>query len=161
MASTEPLAIYLNDHLAGASAGSELAQKMASESGGTPLGTFLAELARDIEQDLKTLEELMGRLGVEKDPVKKAAGWILEKFSRLKLSEQLTGSADLKHLLEFEALSLGIEGKLSMWHALKQVSDRNTELAATDLDGLAKRAQDQRATLEEHRIEVAKVVLAS
>lgn len=154
MISKELLGIYLNDHLAGAHAGGELAQKVSSENSGTPLGVFLAELSRDIEQDRTTLENLMERLEIEKDPVKRATGWIIEKFSRLSLSDHFTKSADLKHLLEFETLSLGIEGKLSMWRALKQVSDRDPELTSVDLDGLAKRAEGQRATLEEHRMQV-------
>ncbi|MGH8573937.1 MAG: hypothetical protein ACREX8_15390, partial [Gammaproteobacteria bacterium] len=114
MPANELLGTYLNDHLAGATAGSELAQKLSSENEGTPYGSFLAELAREIEQDRITLENLIERLGIEKNPVKAAAGWIMEKFSRLKLSEALTGSGDLKHLLEFETLSLGIEGKVVM-----------------------------------------------
>ncbi|HEY2766364.1 MAG TPA: hypothetical protein VGJ13_20490, partial [Pseudonocardiaceae bacterium] len=100
------------------------------------------------------------RLGIEKDPIKEFSGWILEKFSRLKLSDQMTGSSDLKRLLEFETLSLGIEGKLSMWQALKEVSGSYPELADTDLDDLAKRAEDQRATLEGHRLVVAKAALS-
>jgi hypothetical protein len=160
MASNKLLATYLNDHFAGASAGSELAQKIGSENSEGPLGTFLSELARDIEQDRKTLAGLMDRLGIEKDPIKEFSGWILEKFSRLKLSDQMTGSSDLKRLLEFETLSLGIEGKLSMWQALKEVSGSYPELADTDLDDLAKRAEDQRATLEGHRLVVAKAALS-
>lgn len=154
MLSKQLLGIYLNDHLAGAYAGGELAQKISTENSGTPLGVFLAELARDIEQDRTTLEGLMERLEIEKDPVKKATGWIIEKFSRLSLSDHFTKSPNLKHLLEFETLSLGIEGKLSMWRALKQVSDRETELASVDLDGLTKRAEGQRAALEEQRLQV-------
>ncbi|MGH3911909.1 MAG: hypothetical protein ACRDTC_00640 [Pseudonocardiaceae bacterium] len=160
MSSNKLLATYLNDHLAGANAGSELAQKISSENSGTSLGAFLAELASDIEQDRTTLEGVMERLGIEKDPVKTAAGWIFEKFSRLKLSDALTGSNDLKHLLEFETLSLGIEGKRIMWAALRQVSDQHAELSGTDLDGLVKRAEGQRAALEEHRLQAATAALA-
>lgn len=159
MTSNELLATYLNDHLAGATAGGELTRKISSENSGTELGVFLAELANDVEQDRGTLEDLMDRLGIEKDPVKTAAGWIFEKFSRLKFSDTRTGSTDLKHLLEFETLSLGIEGKLVMWRALRQVRDQNTELAATDLDGLAKRAEGQRAALEEYRLQAATAAL--
>lgn len=153
MLSKELLGTYLNDHLAGAQAGSELAQKISSENSGTELGVFLAELANDIEQDRGTLEDLMGRLGIDKDPVKTATGWIIEKFTRLKLSDTLTGSTDLKHLLEFETLSLGIEGKLAMWRSLQKIKDNDAELAAVDLEGLVKRAEGQRAALEEHRMQ--------
>lgn len=63
-------------------------------------------------------------------------------------------------MLEFETLALGITGKQAMWRALRQVSDRYPELAAVDLDALAERAEDQRARLEELRLEVASRVLA-
>ncbi|MGQ0779440.1 MAG: hypothetical protein ACT4NY_34325 [Pseudonocardiales bacterium] len=159
MLSKERLGTYLNDHLAGATAGGELAQKISDDNSGTDLGVFLAELASEIEQDRRTLEDLMTRLGIEKSPVKAAAGWIFEKFSRMKLSDALTGSADLKHLLEFETLSLGIEGKLVMWRALQQVSDQDTELATADLGGLMKRAEGQRAALEERRLQAATAAL--
>ena len=45
-----------------------------------------------------------------------------ERLSRLRLNPALTGSAELTRLLETEVLSLGIEGKLAMWLALKEVA---------------------------------------
>ncbi|MGH4026236.1 MAG: hypothetical protein ACRDRV_16810 [Pseudonocardiaceae bacterium] len=161
MSSKELLGTYLNDHYSGAMAGSELAQKISEENAGNKYGSFLSDLAREVDQDRATLEDLISRLGIEKNPVKEAAGWVMEKFSRIKLSESLTGNADLKRLLEFETLSLGIEGKLAMWRALSEVSATYPELAETDLDGLAKRAENQRATIEEHRLEVASAALGS
>jgi hypothetical protein len=155
MTSTNGLATYLNDHFAGAVAGSELANKISNEYADTSYGLFLTELARDIAQDKATLEELMERLGIERSPVRQVASWIGEKLSRMKLSEAMTGDQDLKRLLEFEALSLGIEGKLSMWRALISVSHSHVELAATDLAMLAKRAESQRSKLEDHRLQSA------
>ncbi|MGH3777790.1 MAG: hypothetical protein ACRDRR_19010 [Pseudonocardiaceae bacterium] len=161
MASVKGLETYLNDHLAGSVTGIELANKISSEYAATRFGPFLAELAREIEQDKATLEELMARLGIPRSPVKQAAGWITEKATRLKMSETMTGDQDLKRLLEFETLSLGIEGKLSMWRALIEVSDAHAELAATDLARLVKRAETQRANLEDHRLQAAKGTLAT
>ena len=161
MTSKDLLGTYLNDHYSGATAGSELAQNISEENAGNKYGSFLSELAREIEQDRATLEDLISKLGIEKNPVKEAAGWVMEKFSRIKLSEGMTGDADLKRLLQFETLSLGIEGKASMWRALREVSASYPVLADADLDGLAKRADSQRATLEEHRLEVAKAALGS
>jgi hypothetical protein len=161
MAAATGLDTYLNDHLAGSNAGSELASKLSSEYANTPYGPFLAELAREIEQDKVALEGLMRRLEIQQNPIKQAAGWIGEKASRLKLSETMTGDQDLKCLMELETLSLGIEGKLSMWRALIEVSDAYAELAAIDLASLAKRAESQRSTLEDHRLQVAKGALTS
>lgn len=159
MASAQGLETYLNDHLAGAAGGSELASKISSEHAGTRFGPFLAELASDIAQDKATLEELMERLGIQQSAIKQGGSWIAEKISRLKLSETMTGDQDLKRFLEFETLSLGIEGKLSLWRALIEIRDTQPELAAIDLAGLAKRAESQRSGIETHRLQVANAAL--
>ena len=152
MSSNELLGVYLNDHLAGSAAGIELAEKLRDNNQGTELGNTMAALHRDIEQDRATLEELMARLEVERHPVKEAAGWAQEKLSRLRLNPALTGAAELTRLLETEALSLGIEGKLAMWLALKEAAAVNPRLDGTDFDRLIERARGQRRTLEPHRV---------
>ncbi len=160
MTSAKGLETYLSDHLGGATAGVELAKKISSEYAKTTFGPFLAELAREIEQDKATLEELMGRLGIQRSPVKEATSWVAEKVSRLKLSDTMTGDRDLKRLVACEMLSLGIEGPASLWRALIEVSPAHAELAATDLAGLAKRAESQRSNLESHRLQVANRALS-
>jgi hypothetical protein len=155
MSSNELLGVYLNDHLAGSAAGTELAEKLHDNNTGSELGNVMATLHHDIEQDRATLEELMERLELERHPVKQAAGWVLERLSRLRLNPALTGSADLTRLLETEALSLGIEGKLAMWIALKQAAATDSRLAGTDFDRLIDRARQQRQTLEPHRVAAA------
>jgi hypothetical protein len=155
MPSNELLGVYLNDHLAGSAAGIELAEKLRDNHKGTELGDAMAALHRDIAQDKDALEELMRHLEVERHPVKEAAGWMLEKLSRLRLSPALTGGAELTRLLETEALSLGIEGKLAMWLALKEAAAADRRLAATDFDRLIERARGQRRTLEPHRLAAA------
>jgi hypothetical protein len=155
MPGNEQLEVYLNDHLAGSAAGIELAEKLRDNHKGTGLGDDMAALHRDISQDREALEELMRHLEVDRHPVKEAAGWILEKLSRLRLNPALTGSADLTRLLETEALSLGIEGKLMMWLALKEAAAGDGRLAGTDFDRLIERARGQRRTLEPHRLAAA------
>ena len=152
MASNELLGVYLTDHLAGSTAGLELAEKLRDNNQGTELGKVMAALHHDIEQDRATLEELMRHLEIDRHPVKEAAGWILERLSRLRLNPALTGSADLTRLLETEALSLGIEGKLAMWLVLKEAAATDRRLAETDFDRLIDRARGQRRTLEPHRL---------
>ena len=161
MASDEALTAYLNDHLAGSAAGVELAEKLRDNNQGTELGNVMAALHHDIEQDRATLEELMDRLEVTRHPVKEAAGWMLERLSRLRLNPALTGSADLTRLLETEALSLGIEGKLAMWLALKEAAATDPSLAGTDYDRLIERARSQRGALEPHRLAAAAAALSA
>ncbi len=155
MPSQELLEVYLNDHLAGSAAGIELAKKLADNNRGSRLGEDMAAVQRDIEQDREALEELMARLEVRQHPVKDAAGRLLERLSRLRLSPALTGSDELTRLLETEALSVGIEGKRLMWQALKEAAATNPRLAGTDFDRLIERANGQRRAVEAHRLAAA------
>ena len=155
MASNEALTAYLNDHLAGSAAGVELAEKLRDNNQGTELGRDMVALHHDISQDRDALEELLRHLDLERHPVKEAAGWVLEKLSRLRVNPAMTGSAELTRLMETEALSLGIEGKLSLWVALKEAAAADPRLAGTDYDHLIERARSQRRTLEPHRLAAA------
>ena len=161
MASDEALTAYLNDHLAGSAAGVELASKLRDNNQGTELGRAMVALHHDISEDRDTLESLLGQLELDRHAVKEAAGWMLEKVSRLRLNPALTGSAELTRLMETEALSLGIEGKLSLWAALKEATAGDPRLAGTDLDRLIERARTQRAALEPHRLAAAAAALSA
>ena len=159
MATTDPLGVYLNDHLGGATAGCELAAKLAHKHSGTERGPFFAELEREIRADREVLSGLIERLGYEQDQVKRALGWVGEKLSRLKLTDRLTGSPGLGALLEAEALSLGIEGKARLWRSLQHVAAADSRLAGADFGALFQRAERQREGLERHRLEFAAAAL--
>ena len=109
------LAIYLNDHLAGATVGLELARRSAGSNRGSPYGPFLDKLAGEIHEDRESLLEIMRSLQVGVDQVKVSAGWAAEKLGRLKLNGQLLGYSPLSRLVELEALTLGVTGKLGLW----------------------------------------------
>jgi hypothetical protein len=115
----------------------------------------LSLLVADISEDRATLEGLMEALGIDKSRMKQASGWVIEKLTRLKMSSRLTGSPELTRLLEMETLSLGIEGKLAMWRALKAIAGADARLAGTNFDRLIDRARQQRKRLEPHRLEAA------
>jgi hypothetical protein len=161
MPSKELLGTYLNDHLAGAAAGVELAEKLGATYQGTPFGATVATVAEEIKEDRETLQALMERLGIGRNPVKQATGWVFEKFTRLRFNRRLTGGEHLTRLLETETLSLGIEGKAAMWQALKAVDDLDGELGKADLDRLIFRARRQREALEAHRLEAAAAAFAA
>ena len=151
--STELLGVYLNDHLAGSVAALELIRHSMEQNEGTALGAFLGSLRRDIEEDSQELEQIMASLGVERSTLKRATSWLAEKASRVKFDERLTRSAELSRVLELEAMSLGIEGKLSLWKSLKAISGDDPRLAARDFDRLMARAREQLDGLEVHRLE--------
>ena len=117
------LATYLNDHLAGSTGGIELVRRAAGEYEGTELGEFLSGLAREIEEDRETLKEYLAELGVDEDRLKVAAGWAGEKLGRLKPNGHLMSRSPLSALVEFEALSLGVEGKRRAGVAVRDARD--------------------------------------
>ena len=78
--------VYLNDHLAGAILGSDLAEQIRKRHEGSPLGELMGSLAPQIEEDRQTLVDLMERMDVSKNPLKQASGWVAEKASRVKFS---------------------------------------------------------------------------
>lgn len=157
---TKSLETYLQDHRAGAAMGAELASRIADEYPQEPFGPVLSELSREVHQDKQALDDLVARLGLQDDPLKQAAGWVAEKVSRLKLTDAMTGDPELKRLLEFEVMAMGIDGKLALWHSLLEVADAYPELDASDLTDLAKRAEAQRASLEDLRRLSARAALA-
>lgn len=149
------LAIYLQDHFAGASAGLELARRAAGANEGTPLGELLTRLADEIEEDRDVLAEVMAELDVRADPVKNALGWGAEKLGRLKPNGQITGYSPLSRIVELEGLHVGISGKLSLWQSLRATFGE--ELAGRNLDALISRAARQLDELAEFRAEAARL----
>jgi hypothetical protein len=149
------LSIYLNDHLAGATVGVQLARRTARANKKHPSGPVLAQLAEDIDQDRETLLDLMGRLDTKPDRIKVWLGWTAEKAGRLKLNGELLRYSPLSRLVELEGLALGVSGKLHMWRAFKQVLATDARLAAIDLDALIERAESQRDRLERLRLAAA------
>jgi hypothetical protein len=150
------LAIYLNDHLAGATLGVELTLRAARENTGSELGVFLREvLLPEIREDRQTLERLMGWLGIARSRPKVAAAWAAEKVGRLKLNGELTRYSPLSRLLELEGLAVGIEGKRALWLALEATADGGEPVEGFDFRALAERAESQRQRLETHRLAAA------
>jgi hypothetical protein len=153
------LGIYLNDHLAGAMGGIELARRCLSNNRGTPLEADLEKLVREIEEDRAVLEGLMERLRIPRSPVKAPVAWALEKVGRLKLNGRLLEYSPLSRVVELELLSSGVETKRSMWTALKRLADEGIDLGL-DLEDLIGRARRQRRMLERRRLEAAAAAFA-
>src|SRR3954453_17833622 len=147
------LGIYLNDHLAGATMGRELCKRTLGSNRDNELGPFLERLLDEIVEDRETLREIMRRLGVGEDRVKALVPWFAERLGRFKLNGSLLSYSPLSRVVELEALSLGVEGKLSMWRNLQSVEAE--ELEEFDLGELERRALAQRAGLEVQRLEAA------
>jgi hypothetical protein len=117
------LGIYLNDHLAGAVAGSELARRCERNNAGTRYAEPLRGIANAIAEDRRTLEHLMTALGVAGNPAKQLSALAAERISRFKPNGRLTGYSPLSRIVEFDGLSAGINGKRALWLSLLAVAD--------------------------------------
>jgi hypothetical protein len=149
------LAIYLNDHLAGATAGVALAERCRKSNNSGELGVFLRGLVSEIADDRTTLVQLMERLSVPQSKPKIVLASLGEKLARLKLNGRLVRYSPLSRFVELEALSIGIEGKRCLWVGLAPVAAVDQRLRDFDLAELAERARSQRGRLEPHRLEAA------
>ncbi|MGA5901112.1 hypothetical protein [Streptomyces venetus] len=145
------LGIYLNDHLAGATAGTARVRYLLRSCRGTALGDALAPVAAEIAEDRSSLLHIMRRLDVPVRRYKVYAGRAAEQVGRLKSNGSLVRRSPLSTLWELEALVLGVTGKSAGWDTLRELAPMLERLDARQLDDLAERARRQRATLEELR----------
>ena len=67
--SDKSLDVYLNDHMAGARFGSDLARRLAERMGKATMRAIAAE----IEEDRQTLARVLNRLGTSRNAIKEAA----------------------------------------------------------------------------------------
>lgn len=154
----ELLSVYLNDHLAGATGGSELARRVAGTWSGRHTEQ-LRRIATEIAEDRTSLLEIMRRLGIRADPVKMAFGWVGEKAARLKLNGRLFARSPLSPVLELEAMRLGVEGKAAGWRTLRGRAEHDDRLDTVELDTLIARATEQIDTLERLRVDTAAALM--
>jgi hypothetical protein len=149
---SDPLTIYLNDHMAGAGVAIDLLKTMKERHDDTSLSQFAASILVEVEEDEETLRNAKN-IGSGSNVFKEAAAWLAEKASRLKLGASSSGDFGTFEALEF--LSLGIQGKLSLWAALQLVSESDARLSVLDFEKLIARAKTQYGRVEERRLSVA------
>jgi hypothetical protein len=148
---------YLNDHMAGATAGVNLAKLAAEEHRSDEHGPFFGQIASEIAADYGTLEQLIDALAVDTSATKTALAEIGSKMMAPKFT---SGDDDeLNAFVTLETLSIGVEGKVCMWKALKTVESAYPAFEQFDLDELLGRAQSQRERIEEQRQKLAPLAL--
>ncbi len=153
------LQIYLQDHHAAAVAGCELAKRAASNNQDGELAATLARLVREVDEDRRTLEDIMSDLGCSSNAVKDGFMWVGEKLGRLKLNGRITGYSPLSRVLELEGLIVSVTSKRTLWEALR--SSHRQRLERFDLDALIERADAQLAELKRHHAAAAQQALSS
>ena len=159
--STEVLATYLNDHLAGSVAALELVDRITQLCRGTEREKIFRRLRDEIEEDQEVLKQLLQASGGKESKVRKAAAWLTEKIGEAKLELDATDAGDLRLLEALEALGLGIQGKLGLWRALEAASAGVPEFGRLDLSELERRARDQFERVETLRLQVARSAIGA
>src|ERR1700749_4949732 len=145
---SDHLATYLNDHLAGAVTALELLSRLADEHGDLVSADVVHRVRREIAEDRATLESLMSRLEIKRSAPRRFMGWLAERATRLKLVADDPRDGALRAFETVELISLGVEGKIALWRSLATVAPSDPVLATLDYDALIARGRDQRALLE-------------
>lgn len=153
------LRIYMNDHLASATAASEVAKRMAASNLSSELGRFLDRCVVEFKEEAQHLEETISASGLPVGHHKKAAGWLGEKAGRLKLNGRLIGYSPLSRIVELEGLLLLNEANLSLWHRLRD--DIGGPFDAGPLDRFIDRGMERRDSLSAYLSEASKVAFGS
>lgn len=143
------LAIYLNDHLAGATAGAAVARRVASSNRDNDIYyPALSRLVEEIREDRASLLGIMNALKIGTDPVKQVLAWGAEKAGRLKLNGHLLSYSPLSRLDELEFLALGVTGKLALRCSLDLLVPLEPGLRREQLAELIARAERQIEEIE-------------
>ncbi len=154
------LTTYLNDHLAGAQMGIQVARDCLKHNPTGPLGDFLVVLLAEIEEEYEQLKNVPARLSSTENPAKKAASRVASKVARLKLKDAFSGYTDLTRLEELEGLALGVHGRQKLWAALEAACGSDERFSDFDFPALQERARRQHDGLEHHRLEAARKAFA-
>ncbi|MBB1244706.1 hypothetical protein GL263_14185 [Streptomyces durbertensis] len=153
------LTVYLNNHLMGATAGVRLLERLERQQEDEGVSAELARLAEEIDEDRATLLRLMRELDV---PVRRSmivAGRLGETLGRFKPNGRLMRDTEVRAVLEFEAMTLGVQGKASLWRALAELPEAHEGRWPDLLRELLERADRQAETLEALRLAVVRKAL--
>ena len=115
----EALATYLNDHLAGATGGLELARRLADRYRDGGAGPFLDQLAREVEQDRDMLKDAMERLGDTREQHQAGDGVGGREGEPAQAQRRVRDSLAPEPPDRARGDGARVEGKLSLWRSLE------------------------------------------
>ena len=150
------LATYLKDHAAGSAGGADLIDRLARGASSDREHNALTEISAEIESERERLESLMASFGVKPSGFKKLGARLGERLSLPKLHSK---SGDAR-VLQYEAMIMGVTGKLQLWRSLLGLADQGDDrLDQGELATLRDRAESQRARLEALHAQTARYAL--
>jgi hypothetical protein len=146
------LTIYLQDHYAGAVAGTALFHRVAGSHRDPGVRRIVRDLASEVEHDRRELNKIMKNLTIPHDRTKEYLAWAGEKLGRFVTNGTVLRRSPLTDVVELEALSLAVEGKALGWKAMLALAESEPGLEANQIQVLLDRAYLQRSRLEELRL---------
>ena len=149
--STEPLAVYVNDHLAGSAAGLTLMDDLATRAEGTALEPKLRALAAEVREDQQLLRDTLDRLAAGERRIAQAAAWMGEKVSEKRLALAARNHPALALLEGLESIALGLQGKLGIFRVLAELGPLDPRLAGLPYGARADRTVIQHGMIEAER----------
>ena len=152
------LRIYLQDHHATSSAGVQRIRRLAAAEADGPDGPVLARIADEIAAERESQERVMRALGVDPSRAKEALAKVAERAGLLKLNGKVIGRSPLTSLVELEAMTIAVRGKLAGWTSLRAAL-HSDHVGGIDLGQLIAQSEEHVATFGElHRRRAAEVL---
>jgi hypothetical protein len=151
------LATYLNDHLAGSTAGLWTATRLIGEHRNDDIGHYLLTFRDQVIEDREVLRSAIRRLPADESIVKRTAGALAAALVWTRNVLPLRGTPSL--LEDLESLAIGVWGKRLLWGSLARVSAEDDRFADVDVERLAKRAEEQERELLRLRDEAIRTTL--
>ena len=143
------LPIYLNDHRAGAAAGTELAERLWRRNRSGPWSTQLQDVLEALQAEKKTLDAVRIAVGVDGGDFRRAAALVAERISRLKPNGHFLSYSPLSRVDELEALMAGVQTKLRLWIFLDRAKPSLPALDNFDFGPLQAQSHEELTTLGE------------
>lgn len=140
--------LYLNDHLAGATAGRSRARRMATSYADLPIHDGLVRFADDLDQEHHRLRRLIEDLGLSHKTCRLVAAKIGEELGRFKLNGRFVTRSPLTPLLELELLRGAVNAKAGLYQELEALAPR-LGIDPQEWADLAETAKEQSALLED------------
>lgn len=157
----DPLALYLNDHLAGAVAGLNMMDALATQTEGAPLAPRLRALADEVREDQQLVRETLDRLEAGERRLTQAAAWVTEKVSEGRLALTGRNHPALALFEGLESIALGLQGKLALFRVLADLQPHDARLAGLPFGARTVRTAAQHAMIEEERLAAAREAFGS
>ncbi len=140
---------YLQAHLAGANAGSDLFDRSAKGTDDPQIGEALREIHHQVVAEVRELRQMMAALNVSENRLLIAGARLAERVGRLKPNGSLLHRTPLTDLVELEALRIAVAGKVSGWEALLAIADDFEVLDRDRLEALREQGRAQHDRLRE------------